>query len=96
MYNNNQVTLKDAINQLLDSYKLKSKMKTIEIEKKWRSLMGPMIANHTKDIFLKQGVLHIRFDSSPLKQEMQMMKSKTILHLNENLGEAVVKDIRLL
>ncbi len=71
-------------------------MKTIEISSQWSTLMGPMIANHTKDIFLKEGVLFVRFDSAPLKQEMSMMKTKVIKHLNEQMGEEIIKDIKLL
>ncbi|MFY0672070.1 MAG: DUF721 domain-containing protein [Bacteroidia bacterium] len=96
MYKDNQVTLKEAINQLLDTYKLKNKMKTLDIINEWSKLVGPMIAKHTRDIYLRDGVLHVKFDSSPLKQEVQMMKTKMIAHLNKELGEEVVKDLKVL
>lgn len=92
----NEVTLKEAINRLLDSYKIKNKLKVVQLTSQWEKLVGPMIARHTRDIYMKQDTLVLKFDSAPLKQEVSMMKSRLIVHLNEALGEEVIKDITLL
>ena len=93
---NNEVTLKEALNQLLDSYKLKSKVKSVELIGQWEKLVGSMIAKHTKDIYLRDSVLIWKFDSSALKQEVTMMKSRMIKHLNKEMGEELIKDIKVL
>ena len=96
MNKNNQVTLKEAINKLLDSYQLKGKMKTVELINQWEKLVGPMIARHTKDIYMNGSTLVLKFDSAPLKQEVSMMKTRLIKHLNESLGEEVIKDVSIM
>lgn len=96
MRKNNEITLKEALNQLLDSYKLKSKVKSIELIGQWEKLVGPMMAKHTKDIYLRDSVLILKFDSAALKQEVSMMKTKMIKHLNSEMGEELIKDIRIL
>lgn len=92
----NEVTLKEAINQLLDSYKIKNKLKAVELTNQWPKLVGPMIARHTKELYMKQDTLVLKFDSAPLKQEVAMMKTRLMVRLNEALGEEIIKDIVLL
>jgi len=96
VYKDNQVTLKDAINKLLDTYQLKGKMKTVELVTKWEKLVGSMTAKHTLDIFLHGSTLTLKFDSAPLKQEVSMMKTRLMKHLNDELGEEIIKEIRIL
>lgn len=96
MYKNNQITLKEALEKMVDAYQLKGKIKTVELTTKWHTLVGPMLAKHTTYLQLQAGILVIKFDSAPLKQEVSMMKSRMKQHLNEALGEELIKDIRIL
>lgn len=96
MRKNNEVTLKEGINKLLESYQLKGKMKLVELQSNWEGLVGSMIAKHTQEIYMKGNVLVLRFDSAPLKQEVSMMKSRLMKHLNEALGGEPIKDILFL
>lgn len=89
----NEVTLKEGINKLLDAYQLKGRLKLVELQSNWESLVGSMIAKHTLEMYMKGSTLVLRFDSAPLKQEVSMMKSRLIKHLNEALGGNLIKDI---
>ena len=68
-------------------------MRLSELRQKWPSLVGPMIAKHTTELFIKDKTLFIRFDSAPLKQEVHMMRSKLKNHLNNELGADVIHEI---
>ena len=57
--------------------------------------MGKMIANHTKDIFVKHKQLFVTLDSSALRNELAMAKSKIVKMLNQTAGADVIEDVVL-
>lgn len=91
----NQQNLKDAINRLLKAYNLSDKMMQYEILDKWEQVMGKMVAKRTREIYFKNKILHVTLDSSVLREELAMSKTKMIDLLNEKLGEKVIDDIIL-
>ncbi|MCX6351553.1 MAG: DUF721 domain-containing protein [Bacteroidetes bacterium] len=96
MTTNNQVSLKDSIEQMLHAYKLKGKIYEAQIVNKWANIIGPHIEKHTRDLYLKKSTLFIRVDSAALKQELTYMRTKIIDSVNEELGNKIVDDIVLL
>ncbi|MBX7095019.1 MAG: DUF721 domain-containing protein [Flavobacteriales bacterium] len=93
--NSNQTTLKEAIDRLLQAYKLKGKMQELDIVSSWEQIMGRTIAKRTKDLYIKDKVLVVKLDSSVLREELQMGKSKIIELINQHAGEEVVNEIIL-
>ncbi len=93
MSKNNEYTIKDAINALLKTYKLDDKMAESKLLSSWDSIMGTMISKHTKDIFIKNKQLFITLDSSALRNELSMAKTKIIKMLNDSAGREIVNDI---
>ena len=91
----NQQNLKDAINRLLKAYNLSDKMMQYEILDQWEKVMGKMVAKRTREIYFKNKILHVTLDSSVLREELSMSKTKMIDLLNEKLGEKVIADIVL-
>ena len=89
----NEVTLKQAINQLLDTYKLRGKLTENKLIESWEQLMGKVIAKHTKSIHLEKNLLIVQLDSSVLRQELSYAKEKIIDRLNEQLGKRIIEDI---
>jgi predicted nucleic acid-binding Zn ribbon protein len=85
--------LKDAINELLDAYKLKGKLNQNNIIGSWEKLMGAPIAKRTTKIYFQEKKLFVKLNSAPLKQELNLSKSKIIKMLNEDSGEIIVEEI---
>lgn len=96
MNGNSHISLKEAIEKLLENTKLKGKLREHELSSSWEEIVGPMIARHTRELTMKRDVLVVKFDSAPLKQELIMMKSQLKDRLNEALGEQYIKDILIL
>ncbi len=96
MRTNTDVSLKEAIDTLLHTYKLKGKVYETRIVSIWPEIAGKVIDQHTLDLYLKNTTLHIRVDSAPLRQELMYSKTKVIGRINECLGVNVVEDIVLL
>ena len=90
----NEEPLKVVIDKLLKAYRLESKLDEIDIVKSWGIVMGDTIANRTKKIYLHKKVLYVKLDSSVLRNELSMAKTKVMELLNKDLGKVVVEDVK--
>ncbi len=62
----------------------------------WPSLMGKMIAQYTRKVELKNGVLYVYLSSAPLRHELFLARFELVKKLNEHVGADIVHDVRLL
>ncbi|MDQ3047457.1 MAG: DUF721 domain-containing protein [Bacteroidota bacterium] len=95
MSRNNEHTLKEVIEQMMKAYKLDDKLAERKLIGSWESVMGAMIANHTKDLYIKHKQLFVTLDSSALRNELSLAKSKIVKMLNEAAGGEVITDVIL-
>ena len=62
----------------------------------WQELMGPTIASRTDRMFIKKKTLYVNINSAPLKQELNMSKTKVLKLINEKMGIEVIEDAKFL
>lgn len=93
MSRNNDKTIKEAINDLLDSYRLRKKFDETALIAAWPELMGTAISNRTKQLYISDKKLFLRIESSVIKNELLMMQSQIIKRLNEKAGQEVIISI---
>lgn len=93
MKNSNTVTLKEALTEMIEAYRLKSKLHQTSIRSSWQEIMGPTIAAYTKDIKMIGKELHIQIESAPLRQELSFGKDKIKQLMNESLGEDFILEV---
>lgn len=91
----NEQSLKEVIDRLLKVYKLESKLGEHEVVDRWGEIVGPTIAKHTREIFIKNKTLHIRLDSSVVRSELHHGRSKLITLINEYTGKEVINEVIL-
>jgi len=91
----NEQSLKEVIGELVKTYKAQPKFDEIDVINAWKSEMGETIHKRTREIFLSKGVLWIRLDSSVLREELAMNKTRIIEIINEKVGKNVIKEVRL-
>lgn len=89
----NEAPLGDIIDKLMRAYGLDHKMKELDVIAAWPELMGPAVANRTKDIQIRNGILYLSMDSSVMRDELQHGKQIIIQRVNEMAGIPLVKDI---
>ncbi len=95
MSRHNEHSLKDAIQMLLKAYKLDDKLAEKRLIASWEDVMGKMIANHTTDIAIRNQQLFVTLDSSALRNELALAKTKIVKMLNDAAGSAVITEIIL-
>jgi len=93
MKNSNDQTLADAIREMLQTYKLENKIDEVQALTYWSEIVGKMITQYTKDIYIRQGKLFVRIDSPALKNELMYARTRIIESLNERAGKEVVKEL---
>lgn len=92
----NDKSIKEALDQLLQVYKLQRKFDETSLIAAWPELMGPAIANRTKEIYIRDKKLFLRVESSVIKNELLMMRSQILDKMNEKAGGMVIEEIVLL
>jgi len=89
----NELPLKDAIDEFLEVYRLKSKLNEAKLVKSWEKITGKLISRHTKDLFIKRKTLYVKLDSPALKTELSYSKQKIMDMLNKEAGLEVIRKI---
>lgn len=87
------MSLKDAIDELLNIYKLRGKYNETHLISSWEKVMGKSIASRTTSIFIKEKKMYVKLNSAPLKNELSLSKSKVLDLFFQELGEAVIEDV---
>ncbi len=90
---NNEQSIKDVINQLFSTYQLQGKVNDAKVIACWEEVMGKTIANHTKQLYVRNGTLFLTIDSAPLKQELFFSKNKIKQILNKKLGMKHIEEV---
>ncbi len=86
-------TLKEAVESLLDSYRIKSKYQQTQLISSWGKIMGEPIAKRTSNLYIQDKTLFVTLTSAPLKQELTMGKKKIIEMLQKEFGPEVVDEV---
>ncbi len=90
MRKNDTQPIKSVIKEYIEAIGHSRKLREVNIISSWEKIMGKLIANHTKSIFIKRKVLFIKLDSAVLRNELLMRKESIIKHLNDYAGEEII------
>ena len=93
--NSNQSSLKEAIQELLNAYRLNAGIQQAEVKALWDKMMGPYIEKQTEKLTLENGVLNVKITSAALKNELMMMRSKIVEKLNAELKRDLIREIKI-
>jgi hypothetical protein len=93
MRKTNDKSLKEAIEQMMQVYKIKRKFDETGIIAHWPELVGKPVANRTKELFVRDKKLFLRIESSVIKNELMLMRSQIIEKINEEAKTILVEEI---
>ena len=85
--------LKDAIDDMMELYKLRSKFNETYVISYWEQIMGTVISSRTTQIYIKECKLFIQLDSSPLRNELLLAKTKIVSMINREVGQDIIEDV---
>ncbi|MEO5645062.1 MAG: DUF721 domain-containing protein [Bacteroidia bacterium] len=91
----NEYTLKQAIEEMMRTYRLQGKMDEMKLINGWEKVMGAVIVKYTRKIHIEKRVLFVEITSAALREELSYGKSKMIKLLNDEAGGNVIDDVVL-
>lgn len=89
----NQNTVGELIKAFYEEHRGPGYLDEVNIIKGWESVVGPFIAQYTKDLYIKDGVLFVSLRSDSLRTELSYSKSVLMKNLNALVGREVISDI---
>jgi len=89
----NDKSLKDAIEQMLNVYKIKRRFDETAVLAAWPELVGKPVANRTKELFIRDRKLFLRIESSVIKNELMMMRAQIMEKINEKANCVLVEEV---
>jgi predicted nucleic acid-binding Zn ribbon protein len=93
MRKTNDKSLKEAIEQMLNVYKIKRRYDETGVVAAWPELVGKSVANRTKELFIRDKKLFLRIESSVIKHELMLMRSQIIDKINTEAKGILVEEI---
>ena len=60
----------------------------------WREVLGPGVAQATREAYVRGATLHVVLDSAVLRSELMMWRDRLVRTLNERVGTDVIREIR--
>ena len=88
-----ELSLAQALQQFLQTSRLKTGIRALQIEEIWEELMGKTIAKYTEKIQIVNHTLFITTTVAPLKNELLYQKNEIRKRVNEALGENIITDV---
>jgi hypothetical protein len=92
----NDLTLAEAMQLMLQEYRLGTQLNEMRVKSLWAKLMGKTINTYTSQINVRKRVLYISILSAPLKHELSFAKDKIRDLINTELGEDFIQDVVIL
>ncbi|MBN1926546.1 MAG: DUF721 domain-containing protein [Prolixibacteraceae bacterium] len=85
--------ISDILKEYTREKHLDQKLYETRLVNNWGNILGPVIANSTKKIFVQNRVLVVHIESSVIRHELFMMRSKIVSALNDSIGQNVIDSI---
>lgn len=93
MRKTNEQSIKEVLKDLVETYRLKSKLNQSKVEELWKNLMGKTVTEHTTGLRIRNQKLYVTVDSAPLRQELSYSRGDILMKLNQELGESFLKEV---
>ena len=90
---NHLFTISEALDLITKDKRMTKGLTESVIKEKWAEMMGKTIAEHTTLLYVKDRILYLYFNSSVIKNEVNLSKHKVIEIVNETIGETTITEV---
>jgi predicted nucleic acid-binding Zn ribbon protein len=91
----NVYTLREAIEELLKTYRLDTGIDQVKAIRAWEQIMGPVISRYTRHISINDRTLYVEITSAALREELSYGKTRIIDLINDAVGSKVIDHVVL-
>lgn len=89
----NDKSIKEAIEQMMQVYKIKRKFDETGIIAHWPDLVGKAVASRTKELFIHDKKLFLRIESSVIKNELMVIRDQIIERVNSEAKTVLIEEV---
>ncbi len=94
MKRKNAQTIGEVLQDFFEENKaLREKLNETRIEQAWSEVLGPMVMQYTRNIYVKNRVLYVSLSSSVLRSELTLCRERLVKSLNDHVGVTAIYDI---
>jgi hypothetical protein len=96
MKKRNALSIGEALDEFLaGNGELRERLLIIRIQRAWGEVLGPSILQYTRNIYVKNRVLHVFLTSSVVRNELLLSREQLVKSLNDHVGEEVITGITI-
>ena len=91
----NQMSIGEAIQAYLKERGISSDVAVQQVLDAWPRIMGNAIAENTEKAWFNSGIFYIKMRTPVWKNELSMARSKIKEILNREIGEDLIREVRV-
>jgi len=95
MKRDNDYTLREVLEELLKAYRWEEKLDVVKLRETWEKIVGRIIARHTNHIDVRNRILYVKIDSSVIRSELLLARSKVVQAVNKEMGYSMIDELIL-
>lgn len=73
-----------------DNTDLYEKILEMRVQRGWKELLGPMVMQYTRNIYVRDRVMYVSLTSSVLRSELVLCSDRLLKNLNEYAGSSIL------
>ncbi|WP_462266966.1 DciA family protein [Mucilaginibacter sp.] len=89
----NDRTMKEAIELMLNVYKIRRRWDETAVITGWAEIVGKAVANRTSEIFISNKKMFLRIESSVIRNDLMLMRSQILERINSKAESGIVEEI---
>jgi len=93
MIRKNTQRLGDILDEVINTQHLDVKLYESRLISAFPEVAGKGLAAHVKNLYIQKNTLYMTVDSSVIRYEMQLMRTRLISQLNACIGHETIRDI---
>lgn len=86
-------SLSSVLADLVDRYGYRERLDAARAVEAWPTVVGPAIAGVTEQVWMRDGVLHVKIRSSAWRHQLQFQRPQWRARMNEHLNSEVVDEV---
>ena len=83
----------NVLADLVEQYGFRDRLDAARVVEAWPGLVGETIAGVTEQVWMRDGVLHVKVRSAAWRHQLQFQREDWRRRLNEHVGREVVQEV---
>lgn len=89
-------SLGDILRQAIEESRNSRRFDEFSAINAWPKVIGATLASRTLRPTVKEGIMTVKVPAAPLRQELNMMRSRIAAALNAEVGKEIITDLKFI